>query len=749
MDQQEYQNYKDYIEQIDLQRYWLVLKRRWLPASALALLFILGAGALAMRQKGGYQASGQVFIQRDRTASLTGIGQELSTPEALGRESGVLATQTQLLQSTELLETVIESLDLRNEDGSLRSAASLRPGLEIDKISGTNILQVSYESPDPELSAAVVNTLMDAYVEKNIQNNRSEARAAREFIEEQLPEAREAVDRAAEAIRDFKVRNDIVDLAAESQAVVGLLENIEGSIRDLDTQLAAANSRANTLQSQLNLSPGQAQELAKLSSAESVRGVLNSLGDVQTQLAVEGATYTSNHPNVANLQRQQDALVSLLNERVTNVVGQPYSNNVGDYEFSPIETNLTADLLQAEVERQSLADSMQELEDARREYIRRSQVLPALEREQLQLNTELQTAQRDYDLLVSRLQEVRLAENQTLGTVQVQEQAVPPNNPVVDRARQLKLILAGIAAGVLSGVALAFLLDLLDKSIKTAKDAEALLGYTLLGVIPKFSTSAESPHSSMLTGTNAGGISPRIVTLSNSQPLISSGYQMLQANLKFIRSDHPLRMFVVASSVAQEGKSEVCANLAVAMAQVGRRVLLIDADMRSPSQHRLWNVLNRIGLSHVLVGEGKLDEALQPVAENVTLLPAGVVPPNPLALVDSERMATLMEQLSAQYDYVIIDSPPLIGAADAAVLGKMADGVLLIVRPRQVDSSSALAAKSLLSRAGAEVLGFVANGIDVKNEHDDYVSMTRGRFDFISDEEERALAGRTNSIGVR
>ena len=251
-------------------------------------------------------------------------------------------------------------------------------------------------------------------------------------------------------------------------------------------------------------------------------------------------------------------------------------------------------------------------------------------------------------------------------------------------------------------------------------------------------------------GKNREGISPRIVTLTNSQPLISSSYQMLQANLKFIRSDHPLRMFVVASSVGQEGKSEVCANLAVSIAQVGRRVLLIDADMRSPSQHRLWNVLNRVGLSHVLVGEGRLEDALQPVADNVTLLPAGVIPPNPLALVDSERMAALMKQLSEQYDYVILDSPPLIGAADAAVLGNMADGVLMIVRPRQVDSASALAAKSLLNRAGAEVLGFVANGVDVKNEHDDYVSITRSRSD-LAIEEERVLAGgtsRRNSINV-
>lgn len=749
MDQKDYQNYKDYIEQIDLQRYWLVLKRRWLPGTLLALLCVLGAGFVAMRMKGGYKASGQVFIQRDRAAYLTGFGTELSTPEALDREANVIETQKQMIQSTPLLMSVVEALDLRNDEGELISPGTLRPGLSVETVTGTNILEVSYLSSDPEESAAIVNTLMDTFIEQNIQNNRSEARAAREFIEEQLPRNRDAVDRAAEALRDFKVRNDIVNLAEETQAVVGFLQSIDSNIQTLETQLAAAASRSSTLQNQLNLSATQAQDLVKLNSAESVQEVLASLGEVQTELAVQGATYTANHPVVSNLQRQKASLESLLDERVSDVIGQPYSRNVGDYEISEIEADLTSQLLQSEVERLSLGESIQELENSRISYIERSAVLPSLEREELQLLTDLETAQRDYDLLVSRLQDVRLAENQTLGTVQLQEQAIPPEDPVSDRSKQIKLILAGIGAGVLSGIALAFLLDLLDKSVKTAKDAEALLGDTLLGVIPRFGTAADG--SSNLV-TNTRGISPRVVTLSGTQPMISSAYQMLQANLKFIRSDHPLQMFVVTSSIAQEGKSEVCANLAVSMAQVGRRVLLIDADMRSPSQHHIWNVLNRVGLSHVLVGEGELGDALQTVAENVTLLPAGVVPPNPLALVDSERMANLMAQLASQYDYVILDSPPLIGAADAAVMGKMADGVLMIVRPRHVDSSSMLAAKSLLSRAEAEVLGFVANGINVNNEHDDYVSMTRSRFDLSPDEVTPVALGKSSkrdSISVR
>ncbi|MEL6326245.1 MAG: CpsD/CapB family tyrosine-protein kinase, partial [Cyanobacteria bacterium J06626_23] len=172
---------------------------------------------------------------------------------------------------------------------------------------------------------------------------------------------------------------------------------------------------------------------------------------------------------------------------------------------------------------------------------------------------------------------------------------------------------------------------------------------------------------------------------------------------------------------AGEGKSEVCANLAASIAQTNRRVLLVDGDMRSPQQHHLWNVLNATGLSHVLVGEGQLRDAVQPINENLSLLTAGVVPPNPLALIDSERMASLLATFNEQYDYVIIDTPALAGTADAAVLGSLADGILVVMRPRWVTYDGALSAKTLLTRSGANVLGIVANGADLKIESSEYV----------------------------
>ncbi|PSB65171.1 lipopolysaccharide biosynthesis protein, partial [filamentous cyanobacterium CCP1] len=207
----------------------------------------------------------------------------------------------------------------------------------------------------------------------------------------------------------------------------------------------------------------------------------------------------------------------------------------------------------------------------------------------------------------------------------------------------------------------------------------------------------------------------------------AEAYQMLQANLRFLRSDKEIKTVVVTSSVAQEGKSEVAANLAASMAQVGRRVLLVDADMRYPVQHHVWDLVSTIGLSNVIVEQFVPDVAIQEVAPNLYALPSGIIPPNPIALLDSKRMASLVEGFARDYDLIIFDTPPLAGKADAAILGKMTDGILLVVRPGIIDSASANAAKEFLKQSGQNVLGMVINGVDVRSEPDSYFYHTRER----------------------
>jgi capsular exopolysaccharide synthesis family protein len=192
---------------------------------------------------------------------------------------------------------------------------------------------------------------------------------------------------------------------------------------------------------------------------------------------------------------------------------------------------------------------------------------------------------------------------------------------------------------------------------------------------------------------------------------VSTSFEMLQTNLGFTVSDKELRVILVTSATPGEGKSFVAANLALAGAYVGKRVLLVDADMRRPRQHRVWEIHNLLGLSNILAGQTQLKNAVQEVSPLVKMLPAGKIPPNPVTLLDSQCMADLVEEASKDYDFVIIDTPPLTAVTDPLIVGKYVDGLLLVVRPGKVEYSAVNAAKSLLTQAKLPILGMVVNGI--------------------------------------
>jgi polysaccharide biosynthesis transport protein len=707
--------YEERIEEIDLQRYWLVLKRRWRPAALVTVATMLAALGAASQQKELYEASAKILLRVDSTAALTsGVTQDLSGLKSLKQTSDPLATQAEVIFSLPILEDTIKVLDLKDEEGKPVTPPDLAKDLTVAPLSDTvDVIGINYKSGQPELSAAVVNQIMRSYIEADLNNNRLEVTAARKFLEEELPKAKEEADRLSQTLQQFDEENGIIALPEEAGATVSAIANLENEINQAEVALVEAETQAGQLASQLGMSPQQALDQVALNQSPIVQSAQTELQTVRTELATALTRYTPEHPTVRELQRREAALGGELQGRVAEVVdGAPRSLNI-----SNVEEKMVEQLVDAEVRRVSSYNQLSTLIAARDIYQQQGRVFPGLKKTQAELEQQQASARSTYETIRTRLQEVRLAENRNLGNARIVELAAIPEEPTVEG--KSKYLLAGGVVGAFLGIATAFFLDLIDRTLKTVKDGEKIFGYVLLGVIPHF----ELPRGYELPEDSAeedGLPSRRIITLESVYPILSSAYQMLQANLRFISSDQKLKVISLTSSVAGEGKSEVCANLAASIAQTNRRVLLVDADMRSPSQHHLWNLINAVGLSHVLVGEGSLEKALQPVTPTLTVLTAGVVPPNPMALLDSERMATLIELFREQFDYVIFDTPSLSGSADAAVLGNLTDGVLMVMRPRHVSHDRAIAAKSLLERSGAVVLGMVANGVDSKNDFGEY-----------------------------
>jgi polysaccharide biosynthesis transport protein len=698
-------------EEIDFQKYWLVLRRRWLPA-AVTFGAVTGLGVLlALMQKPVYEAEGRVLIKSSQASDLTGLGEGLGQLEALAMQNTPLDTQAEIVQSVPVLEQTIEMLDLRNEEGEPLTPEDLLKKLSVSGIRGTDVLSIKYEDTDPKRVADIVNAVIQSYISTNIQQNRVEAATARDFIIKQLPRTEAEVRKADEALRRFKEENRVLALEEEAKSTVELLAKLDEQIAQTRAQLMDANARSQSLQSRLQIDSRQAALYSELSQSSSVQDVLLQLQKVEQDLAVELTRYRPGYPSVANLERRATALKKLLQQRVTEITGSRQAIAPSDMQVGALQQDLIGQLIQTESNRVGLAQQLATLTNAQVSYQRRANTLPRLEEAQRELERQLQAAQSTYETLLTRLQEIQVAENQIVANARLVSAARPPEEPASNRL----LLLGSGVVGLLLAIAMAFATDLVDRSIKTVKEAKEAFKHTLLGVIPLI----KERKGYLLPGHSVSP-TPRVISRDLPASPVVDAYQMLQANLKFLSSDKKLKQVVVTSSVAQEGKSEVAANLAMAIAQVGQRVLLVDADMRNPIQHHVWNLNNTIGLSNVLVEQTTLDLVIQSVDTNLDVLPAGVLPPNPVALLNSNRMAALCDRLAADYDFVLFDTPALAGTADAAVLGQLTDGILLVVRPNVVSFSSAKAAQEFLAQSGQHVLGFVVNGVDMKAEPDSY-----------------------------
>lgn len=685
-------------DRISLFSFLPIFKRHWLPCS---LIVLSGMGlsvlfAFLYPGSSSYKATGKLLFQaNDAKSELTGIAEDLNPLETTGVLTNPLNTQANLLTSGFLLEDVIANLELKNDEGQLRPNRYVSGNLSVEPVTATDILKVSFQSENPKEAAQVVNELMRVYTAFVEQEQKAEIVAAKNFIDEQLPRFKNDLAFALRSLENFKAENQIVSLNRQATDLTALMTDLDERLNDAQVSLRTVNTRVTDLSIKLNVDSADAIDLSTLNDAPGIQEVLEELQSIETDLAKQSGLYLSQHPTITNLQNQADQLTQLLQERVAIVLNRSSPVSRQDLQLGSLQQSLLSDLVKAESERLLIETQLDAVNDLKQEYSGRALGFPTLERRQFELEQAVTNAQKSYDELLLRAQEIRLAEIQIDGSnyVQIIEEARPPK--VVISTYNPILLGLGFFVSLMLSALTGLLLDSSDKTVKTADELARLLNYPLLGLIPEFSKIVQKD----------------LCAARHISPDLLDTYRSIYSSIKVVNLDASTQVIAVTSAVHKEGKSSIAANLAAAIAQSRRRVLLIDADLRTPVQHQLWQIPNDVGLSHLLSEKSNLATAIHQCNPYLSVMTAGLLVAEPSLFFESIHMTEMLREAKENYDYIIFDTSPVLTEPDALLLGQVSDGLIFVGQPKHVHKSDIVAASQLIERAKVKVIGLAINRV--------------------------------------
>lgn len=686
---------------VSLSEYFVKVKRRWKPALAIFLLTLGVTAGLSLLQKKTFQAEGKLlFKQKSAFDNIDEIGGETGSLKAIVNDQTPLSTEIEILESEPVVQEVIDR-QLTNDKDEIVTVKDFRKKLTAEVVGGTDVVEVTYKDPDPEVASKVVNTIMDVYIQKQIQGNQKGPGATKAFLIDEIPGVEKKVKSAEEQISAFRTENSIVDLEEEKKGLVANLGEINQQITVTGSELQGMQAQSGALQSQLGLNLQQAVKANQLGSYPEVQSILDQLAQTESDLATERQRFNDEHPIVASLAEKKNAL----NQQLRNLIAV----NVGDgvdvsqgllRNENGTKENQLEKFISFKIEELSLQRQVATLYQSQQQLLARAKILPQLEQKDRELMRQAESAGQTYETLLNNLSKVTLAESSNSGNADVVEYASVPEKGSSGRT---VLLAMGLVLGAFLANLSIILLEMQDRSIQSLVEIKKKFPYQTVGI-----TRLEPPISQ-----------GRIITRDEPDSFSSEVYRMIQANLKFITSDKPPKVILVTSSVPEEGKSTVTANLAAAISQLGRTVLLVDGDLRRSSQHHLWGVDNCKGLKDIITDKIDLLSVIKQPMPKLSLLTSGVVESNPLAILDSPEMSDLIGHSRREYDLILIDAPPLPVTADVLTISKLVDGILFVTRPGIVEHESAELAQEALATTGQKILGMVVNGVK-SSEFDRY-----------------------------
>ena len=716
-------NAGDGAEAIDLTKYISAVRRRWL----LLLICCLVAGAYAVLRysltEKVYRATTTIQIERKRL-SLLALGQAGWLEDWWNLE--YYPTQYRLLRSRGMAERVVLNLRL-HEDPSFNSrAAQLDPGksgdsadssaqlaelaqgvqagLSVSPIKDTQLVELSYESSSPELAARIANGYADVFIEWGIEDRSSTVDKASTFLRAQIETLRDEIEERQKQLNAYATDSDFA-LDPGGEALIERRQSLEKQYNQVISERISREAAYRELQQQ---NPGT---LAQSSSNPLVAELKTEVILLESEYANKLDTYTEEWPEMVTLKQtiedKKNQLQQLLDETYRETTGQAY-----------------AALQKARREEQSLEAELQALAaDAR---LQNSTTLNFINQ-----TTYIDTRKELLAELVKRQSETEVASRVQTSrdetNVRVVDRAIVPGHPFAP-SLQADLTKA-LLLGLMMGVGFVVLLEYLDRTVKTPEELEALLRIPTLAVIPDIEEARRGSSLRVRYGKSAYsynygygygyGAKPgekkaegeRIELLPHhsSRLAVSEAYRSLRTAL-LLSTAEELQMVALTSAEPGEGKTATTTNLAVVMAQLGRRVLIIDGDLRRPRMHKVFKVSNRTGLVSYLTSNVDLDSLfIETEVPNLSICPSGPIPPNPSELLSSDRMKELLKDLRRRFDFILIDTPPILPVADAIILGSLTDGVVVCARTGVLLREDAKFCRERMAYSDMRIIGSVLN----------------------------------------
>jgi succinoglycan biosynthesis transport protein ExoP len=673
---------KDYIR--------VVLMRRWLVVGV-SLLVVFATTLTVFLMTPIYRATSVLLIEPTKI-QLTNF-QDVYDPtlsQFAGNEFArreFMETQFQLLVSQPLMEKTFAQFNFGRME-RFRDAKDPIPAFtklfSVSPVRRTRLVEVSFEWPDPKLATDVVNFLVDAYIEDYRARRLGVTGGGLASLKEKAEELRPKVAEKADALQRFMMEHGTVSLEESQNIVVDRLKDLNRQLTELQNKRIQLQSRIESIGHAL-ASKTPLEDMPEVVDSPSMQHLKVEWIKNQQEIEDLGKRFGQNHPELLAAKARQDAIRDKMELEIRSILT---ATNL-EYQRAKQQEE---DILRALNEQQQ---AVMDLEKLRVEY----QIL----------RDAHDSLNKTYKAIIQRIDEIEIAN--AAGTEQDNIFVITPARVPVKPAKPQRLLAMALSCvlGPMLGVGLAFFLQYLDTTIKTRDEVERAMGLPVLGYVPALREEANGD------GRLEGRASYDLLAVERPRSAIAEAFRSLRTALSFSAAAQETKSLLVTSPSPLEGKSLVSINLAVAFAQAGKRVLLVDSDLRKPRLHKTFGLAPTVGLSNLLAGEGvrDLDEAVQETSiENLFVLPCGPRPPNPSELLGTDRMRDLVAEMEEKFDKVIFDTPPTVNVTDSSVLLNFVDGAILVVRGFTTQRELARRAAELLQTGRGRVLGVILNNAD-------------------------------------